>query len=121
MRPLLVVCLLAAACGGKLDRKRLSAQVRALHAYAAEAHLLAVQRDAGDTPRVYARVQQDQLVDRIREAVKTLDRGAADPALDPPLRDAQVLGHALESAARSGDDLGELEARLAVLDETLRP
>lgn len=122
MRPLFVLCLLAAACGGKLDRKRLSSQVRALHAYAAEAHLLAVRRDAGDTPRVYARVQQAQLVDRIREAVKTLDRGVADPALDPGLRDAQVLGQALESAARSGrSDLGDLEARLAVLDETLRP
>jgi len=96
--------------------------VQTLHAFAAEAHLLWVQRDAGDTPGAYARVQRDQLVDKIRDAVKKLDAGVDDPVLDPPLRDAQLLGTALESAARSGrGDLGALEARLAVLDEVLRP
>jgi hypothetical protein len=122
VRAALVLCLVAAACGGKLDRKRLSAQVQALHASAAEAHLLWVQRDANDTPGAYARVQRDQLVDKIRDAVNKLDDGVEDPVLDPSLREAQLLGTALESAARSGrGDLGDLEARLAVLDEVLRP
>jgi hypothetical protein len=118
----LVVCVLAAACGGKLDRNELSGQVQQLHGYAAEAHELWIQRDAGDTPRAYARVQRDQLVDKIKDVVEKLGDGVEDPALDPPLRTAQMLGAELESAARSGrGDLGDIEARLAVLDEVLRP
>jgi hypothetical protein len=122
VRRVLVACVVAAACGGKLDRKQLSGQVQQLHGYAAEAHELWIQRDAGDTPRAYARVQRDQLVDKIHDVVEKLGDGVDDPALDPPLRSAQLLGTALESAARVGrGDLGELEARLAVLDERLRP
>lgn len=121
MRHALVLCVVVAACGGKLDRNQLSAQVESLHALAAEAHLLWVNRGTGDTPSAYARVQTDQLVEKIKDAVKGLDAGT-EPELDPYLRDAQLLGTALESAARFGrGDLGDLEARLAVLDEKVRP
>ena len=114
--------LALAGCGGKLDRKKLSGQVQQLHALAAEANLLRVQRDAGDTPRAYARVQRVELTDKIRDALKELDKGVSDPALDPPLREAQLLASELVPAARAGDpSLVDLEARLAVLDEVLRP
>ena len=116
------MCAFAAACGGKLDRNELSGQVRQLHAYASEAHLLGVQTDADDTPRAYARVQRDQLVDRIHDLVEDLGEAEVAPELDPALRRAQVLGAELESAARAGrGDLGAIEARLAVLDEVVRP
>jgi hypothetical protein len=114
--------LALAACGGKLDRKALSGQVQQLHAYAAEANLLRVQYDAGDTPRAYARVQRVELVNKIRDALNKLDKGVADPTLDPALRQAQLLGSLLVPAARRSDpSLVELEQRLAVLDEVLRP
>lgn len=121
MRSALVVTLVLSAACGKLDRKQLSGQVHQLRAYAAEANLLRAQRDAGDTPRAYARVQRLALVAKIYDATHELDRGA-EPALDPDLRAAQVLGSALAHAVRVEDPVVvDLEARLAVLDEVLRP
>lgn len=105
-----------------MDRKQLSGQVQQLHAYAAEANLLRVQDDAGDAPRAYARVQRVELTDKIRDALKKLDKGVSDPALDPALRQAQLLATLLVPAARTSDpSLVDLEQRLAVLDEVLRP
>jgi hypothetical protein len=117
---LFLLCALAAvlACEeAPLDRKRLYAAMQDLSSVAAEARMLVVQARRG-LPASYVDGLRQDLVKQARDALRDLDRGTEDPALEPARRAARRLGEGLGrdlEASRDPAALDQLSSELAAL------
>jgi hypothetical protein len=112
------------ACGHPLDAKRLHGALEDLAAVAAETRLLVSENARVDLPAAYMREQREALVDRARDALVELDRGVADPALEPARRQGAEAGRRLLDTlprARNADELEPFVQRLQLLAQETAP
>jgi hypothetical protein len=108
--PIVVLAAAAlAACGSRLDRKRLHGAVEDLSSIAAEARFLTRQERGGGLPAAYAHGQREALADRSRDALSRLDRDVEDAALEPDRHAAVAAGQRVLTSLEPGCDLRELE------------